>query len=286
MTPTSRRYTSSDGLSLHYFDWEPAGPGRRIDVLCLPGLTRHANDFDDVAPRLAALGHRVVCPDLRGRGRSDYARDPASYAPPQYFDDLRALAIASRLGEFAVIGTSFGGLLAMALASVMPCAVRGAAMNDIGPEIAHDGAARILDYISVDRVQPDWAAASISLREFLPNVLAGDAEGWAMLVRNTYREGADGKLHFDWDTRISAAIKPGPDPEIDLWALWRGLADIPVLAVRGGKSDVLSAEIFEKMKATKRDLMQLELPGIGHTPTLDEPASRLALDIWLARIET
>jgi pimeloyl-ACP methyl ester carboxylesterase len=282
----ARRYTSSDGLSLHYVDWAPAGPDRRIDVLCLAGLTRHANDFDDVAPPLASLGHRVVCPDLRGRGRSDYAQDPASYAPPQYFDDLRALAIASRLGEIAVIGTSFGGLLAMALASVMPGTVRGVAMNDIGPEIAPSGAGRILDYISVDRVQPDWDAASIALREFLPNVLTEDPAGWAKLVRNTYREGTDGKLHFDWDTRLSATLKPGPDPEIDLWALWRGVADIPVLAVRGGKSDVLSAEIFAKMKATKRDLMQLELPGIGHTPTLDEPASRLALDIWLARIET
>ncbi|MFM8800687.1 MAG: alpha/beta fold hydrolase, partial [Tagaea sp.] len=155
VTPAVRHCTSSDGLSLHALDWAPAPYApRRIDVLCLAGLTRHARDFDDVAARLAARGHRVFCPDLRGRGRSDYARDPATYSPPQYFDDLRAQCVAARLDAFAVVGTSFGGLLAMALASVMAGPVRGIAMNDIGPEVATEGARRILDYISVDRPRP------------------------------------------------------------------------------------------------------------------------------------
>lgn len=285
MSPDARRYTSSDGLSLHYFDWAPDGP-RKTDILCLPGLTRHSNDFDDVAARLAARGHRVVCPDLRGRGRSGRAIDKSSYAPPQYFDDLRALTIAARLSRFAAIGTSFGGLLAMALATIMPGAVAGITMNDIGPDIGRGGAARILDYVAVDRAEPDWQTASRSLRAFLPNVLADDPAGWNKLVRNTYREGADGKLHFDWDIAISARLKPGPDPEIDLWALWRGLGPLPVLAVRGGVSDILTAETFAAMKASKPDLAQLEIPGVGHTPTLDEPASREAIDSWLARIET
>jgi pimeloyl-ACP methyl ester carboxylesterase len=285
VTPRARRYTSSDGLALHYDEYAPEGP-RRIDVLCLPGLTRHSADFADVAARLAARGHRVVCPDLRGRGRSDYAADKSTYAPPQYFDDLRALAIAARLDRFACVGTSFGGLLAMALATVLPSSVRGVAMNDIGPEISRGGASRILDYISVDRVQPDWAAASRALREFLPNVLPDDPGGWNKLVRNTYREGADGKLHFDWDIAISANLAPGPDPEIDLWALWRAVAPLPVLAVRGGVSDILSPATLAAMKATKPDLTTLEIPGVGHTPTLDEPESRAALDAWLARIGT
>lgn len=287
MTPAVRHCTSSDGLSLHALDWAPAPYApRRIDVLCLAGLTRHARDFDDVAARLAARGHRVFCPDLRGRGRSDYARDPATYSPPQYFDDLRAQCVAARLDAFAVVGTSFGGLLAMALASVMAGSVRGIAMNDIGPEVATEGARRILDYISVDRPAADWAAAASELRAFLPDVLADDPQGWAKLVRNTYREAPDGRLHFDWDVRLSAGLRPGPDPEIDLWALWRGTARVPVLVVRGGKSDVLSAPTLAKMRASRRDLAVLELPGLGHAPTLDEPAARDATDAWLARIET
>lgn len=162
MNPVARRYTASDGLSLHYDDYAPVG-GRGIDVLCLPGLTRHSKDFADVASRLAARGHRVVCPDLRGRGRSDYAADKASYVPARYFDDLRALAVAARLGPFAAIGTSFGGLLAMALATVMPTSLRGLAMNDIGPDVAQGGARRILDYIAIDRLQPDWQSASTEI---------------------------------------------------------------------------------------------------------------------------
>lgn len=284
MNPVARRYTASDGLSLHYDDYAPVG-GRGIDVLCLPGLTRHSKDFADVASRLAARGHRVVCPDLRGRGRSDYAADKASYVPARYFDDLRALTVAARLGPFAAIGTSFGGLLAMALATVMPTSLRGLAMNDIGPDVAQGGARRILDYIAVDRLQPDWQSASTALREFLPDVLANDPAGWDKLVRNTYRMGEDGRLHFDWDVAISGRLAPGPDPEIDLWALWRGASPLPVLAVRGGASDILSPETFAAMKASKPDLMTLEVPGVGHTPTLDEPESRTAIDAWLARVQ-
>lgn len=151
---SARRYTSADGLSLHYAEWAPSASRQAPDILCLPGLTRHSADFDWVAQRLSAYGHRVIAPDLRGRGQSEYARDVSTYAPPFYLDDLRALTIAARLERFVVIGTSFGGLLAMALATMLPAQVAGLVVNDIGPDIAQDGAKRILDYISVDRPQP------------------------------------------------------------------------------------------------------------------------------------
>jgi pimeloyl-ACP methyl ester carboxylesterase len=279
----ARRYTASDGLSLHYTEWSPGYYRRAPDILCLPGLTRHSADFDDVAARLAGYGHRVIGPDLRGRGRSDYARDVSSYAPPQYLDDLRALTIAARLDRFVVIGTSFGGLLAMALATMLPSQIAGIAINDIGPDIATDGAQRILDYIAVDRPQPDWDAAARALRDFLPDVLANDEIGWAKLVRNTYRQGDDGLLHYDWDVKIAANLKAGGDPEIDLWALWRGLGALPALVVRGAKSDVLSAETFARMKTAKPDLMQVEIPDTGHAPTLDEPVCQMALAALLAK---
>jgi pimeloyl-ACP methyl ester carboxylesterase len=105
------------------------------------------------------------------------------------------------------------------------------------------------------------------------------------VAKNTYREGADGLLHFDWDVNLHKAVRRGVDPDLDLWALWKSVAHLPILAVRGGVSDVLSPETFARMKRTDPDLAQIELPGVGHTPSLEEPASIEAIDEFLRRNE-
>ncbi len=280
MTPQSRRYTSSDGLSLHYRLFEPVRE-RATPVLCIPGLTRHSGDFERVAERLAASGRRVVCPDLRGRGRSDHARDWRTYGPAFYLDDLRALLTIERLHRVVAIGTSMGGLIGMAMGAAMPSVLAGLIVNDIGPDIDTSGRSRILDYVSVDRPQPDWKTAAAHLHELLPNLSVADDEGWLRVARNTYREGPDGRLHFDWDVALARTV--GDAGEIDLWGLWRGVRRLPILAVRGGVSDILSAATFARMKESKPDLAQVELPGVGHTPSLEEPASTEAIDEFLRR---
>lgn len=281
---SERRFTSSDGLRLFYRVFGP-DDARTLPVLCLPGLTRHSGDFLGIARRLAEAGRRVICPDLRGRGRSDYSPDWRTYDPAYYLNDLRALLAVEQVHRAIVVGTSMGGLLAMALGAAMPTVPAALIVNDVGPDISAEGQSRILDYISVDRPQPDWPNAAQHLRKLLPNLSVADEAGWIRVARNTYREGPDGLLHFDWDVSLHLAVRRGVDPDLDLWALWRSVGHLPILAVRGGASDVLSSATFARMKASKPDLMQIELPGVGHTPSLEEPASTGAIDEFFRRHE-
>ncbi len=271
-----RRTTTGDGLSLFFRDWGEAGG--RTPLLCLPGLTRNSADFDDLARRHAAT-RRVICPDYRGRGRSDYDSDWRRYQPLTYLKDLRQLLAAEGIARVAVVGTSLGGLLAMGLAAMAPKAVAAVVLNDVGPDLAADGIGRILDYIGRDRPQPDWPSAVAELRRLLPHLSLQGDDTWLRFAQATYREGADGILHFDWDVRLARALAAGGAMP-DLWPLFRGLT-VPVLAVRGGASDVLSAETFARMGRELPQLVRVTVPGCGHCPALDEPEVAPALDAFL-----
>ncbi len=273
-----RRITVGDGVSLFVRDW--GGPDTAtLPVLCLPGLTRNSRDFDTLASRLAP--RRVICPDMRGRGRSDYARDWRSYNPSSYLDDIRQLLSALGVHRVAVVGVSLGGLLGLAIAAAYPTILAGLILNDVGPDIGPRGAGRILAYISRDRPQPDWPAAVAHLRAALPDLALADDEEWLSFTRATYREGDDGQLHFDWDIRLARPIIDPPEPVPDLWPLWRAVRKIPVLAVRGAASDILSAETLARMQAEKPDMLAVTVPGTGHCPTLNEPPVRKAIDDFL-----
>jgi len=245
------RYTAQDGLSLYYRDYgdadAPATP-----VLCLAGLTRNARDFHRLALRLAA-GRRVLCPDYRGRGRSDYDPDSANYRPETYLNDIRHLLAATGAHRVVVIGTSMGGLLAMAMGAAMPTALAGVILNDVGPEVEASGIERILAYIGADRPHPDWDSAAADLKTMFPHLSLSSDDEWRAAARATWREGADGTLHVDWDVKLVEALRNGPPPP-DLWPMFRSLAPFPTLAIRGALSDVLSAATFEKMAAMRPGL--------------------------------
>lgn len=275
------RYTAQDGLSLYYREYgDPQSP--RLPLLCLAGLSRNSKDHHDVALRLSKR-HRVICPDYRGRGRSDYDPDWRRYHPATYINDLKHLMTLARLHHVVIIGTSMGGLLAMGLAVAAPTAVAGAILNDVGPNPDPAGLARIVDYIGTDRPQPDFEAAAAMLKEALPDLNLGKDENWLKLAHQTYRQGDDGQLHFDWDTNIARPFKERPTPLPDLWAVFRALGRVPVLAIRGALSDVLRADTLERMKAELPHLIAITIAGKGHAPTLTEPASVKAIDAFLAR---
>jgi len=275
-------YTAQDGLRLYYRDYGEAHPGRSA-VLCLPGVARNSRDFHELALR-TSRSRRVLSVDYRGRGRSDYDPDWRHYEPRTYVDDARHLLAATNTHRVAAIGISFGGLVAMGLAVAAPAAVKAIVLDDVGPAVETGGTARIFAYIRAMGPQASWEDATREVRRAFPMLSIKSDAGWLRFARATYRQGDDGLLHADWDPNI---VKPFENPDgspYDLWALYRGVALLPMLAVRGGESDVLSEATFSRMKAEKPDLVQVTVPGVGHAPSLAEPEVAAALDDFLAKL--
>lgn len=283
----SRTYRSFDGLTLHYRDYAPHGGGEaRATVLCLPGLTRNARDFEDLAAHLAGRGHRVLCADLRGRGGSAFAPDPMTYVPAVYVRDIAALLDANGLAEVAIVGTSLGGILAMIIAAAMPYRLLGAVLNDIGPDLDPAGMAWIAQFVgkSVPVATWDEAAAAIQKGEtaFYPDFGPGD---WMRQAKRRFVHMADGRLRADYDLDIAKPFAVAFAP-VSLWPFFASFREIPVLAVRGGLSDLLSAEGFARMKQVKPDLEQVTVPNRGHVPLFNEPEIAPVLDRFLEGLPT
>ena len=275
-------FTTQDGLKLHYRDYgDPASPG--MPVLCLPGLARNSRDFHPLARRLSR-DRRVVALDYRGRGQSDYAPDWQHYAAENDLNDVRHLLAVTGLHRLLVIGTSYGGLLAMGLGVVAPRAVAAVVLNDVGPELAATGQERILKHLSEGRPQPDWATAVTYLKELLPNLPYTRDEEWHDFARGTYREDPSGGLRVAWDTNIVRPLQQGAGDRPDLWALFRSLRNVPVLLLRGGLTDLLSEDTVARMAALHPGLVHVTVPGVGHAPMLTEPASVQAIDDFLDRV--
>lgn len=275
-------FHAQDGLKLYYRDY-PAKTGEKPGavILCLGGLARNSKDFHRVAARLSDRGYRAICPDYRGRGKSDYAEDAMTYQPTVYLDDIRHLLTALNIHQVVVIGTSLGGLLAMGMGAAMPTALAGAILNDVGPDINPNGMARIIDYLSNPPTIKNWDEAVATIKTMFAMTGFTEEEQWRRLAENTFREGDDGLLHYDWDTNIVVPLKE-KRPLPDLWALFRSLKNIPVLAFRGEKSDILTADTFEKMKENNPGMKAVVVPGVGHVPSLEEQVSLEALDEFLS----
>jgi pimeloyl-ACP methyl ester carboxylesterase len=277
-----RTFHSQDGLELYFRDYGDH-LDRRPAVLCLAGVTRNSKDFHDLARRLAG-GRRVLCPDYRGRGHSAYDSDWRRYKARTYVYDIRHLLAAADVHRVVVIGTSLGAVLAMVMAVAMPTAVAGALLNDLGPRIEAAGLQPIIDYMKDDRSQPDWAAATRRLRETFPDLPAETDDEWLAIARNTYREAPDGNLRFDWDAKIVKAFAAAQGRSTDLWPLFRALRKVPLLAVRGEKSGILSEKTFLRMAEEMPHMDHVTVAGVGHPPALDEPEVLEAIDALLAKI--
>jgi pimeloyl-ACP methyl ester carboxylesterase len=225
----------------------------------------------------------VLCLDYRGRGLS--ARDPdwQHYEPITYINDAFHVLAAAGVHRVILVGTSLGGILSMAIAALRPTLVAAVVLNDIGPDVDRSGLKRIVDFIGTDRPQPDWEAAERFMRTALAHLPIKDDGIWRRLTRGTFREGADRLLHFDWDVNLVKPLLRNDEPERDLWALYRGLRNIPVLALRGAVSDVLGVATFDRMAAEKPDLVRVTVADAGHVPSFEEPEARAALDDFFAR---
>ena len=277
-----RFVVTADGLRLHFRDY--AGASGKLPLLCLHGLTRNARDFaafaEDYSP-----ARRVIALDFRGRGMSDYDPLPARYTPMTYAADVIVLLDQLAIERAVFVGTSLGGLVTMTLAAMAPQRITGAILNDIGPEMSAEGLDRIGSYVGKGGPFATWDEAADALARINGNAHPNYSHyDWVKMARRVCRQ-RQGRIVFDYDRAIALPFQTkGPAPRVDLWPLFRALAEKPLLVVRGERSDLLSAAALERMQAAVPDMKSVTVPGVGHAPMLDEPEACATIGSFLARL--
>lgn len=278
---------SNDGLQLHYRDY-PASPenAHRPPIICLHGLTRNARDFEDVALRLKGEW-RLICVDFRGRGESAYAKDPLTYVPLTYMQDMEALLIEQKIEKFVAFGRSLGGVVTMLLSMANPHRLAGVMLNDIGPEISTDGVERIKEYVGSSRNYATWMHAGKALQELHGHVYPHfDISDWISMAKRNMKLSSSGKVIYDYDMKIAEPLgMAASEADMDLWPLINGLKHCPGALLRGETSDILSPDTAAKMLDNLPHMRLTTVPGVGHAPLLDEDKSSAAIDDLLLRVD-
>ena len=282
LTTSDHYCDSADGLRLYcrvYAARQPAG----VPVLCLPGLTRNSRDFITLATHLSER-RQVLTADLRGRGLSAWDPVASHYQLPTYVQDAWSLLDSLRVSRVLVVGTSLGALIGMALAAMQPDRIAGVVLNDAGPEIDPAGLRRIAGYAGKLPPVRSWEEAAAQAKSVYGPALPGlsDAE-WLDYARRGYRENPAGVPVPDMDPGIAAAFKNPVTAPPDLWSLYAQIKDVPMLVIRGGLSDLLSAATVARMGREKADLQHITVANRGHAPLLNEPECVAAIDVFVDR---
>jgi pimeloyl-ACP methyl ester carboxylesterase len=280
---TDEYWQSAEDLRLHYRDY--AGRDDRPPILCIPGLTRNARDFEGVAARLAG-DWRVLCLELRGRGESAHAKDPMSYVPLTYVGDVEALIAALGLDRFILFGTSLGGLITMLLSNSQKGKLKGALLNDVGPELDGRGLDRIRGYVGRSQSWPTWLHAARYFAEVQGDVYPDwTLDNWLVHAKRLCKLSGAGRIVFDYDMKIAEPFKAPQGPTgFDLWPAFMGLDGLPSLVVRGERSDLLTAATVEKMTGRLSEMESVTVPRVGHAPTLEEPEAVTGIERLLERV--
>jgi pimeloyl-ACP methyl ester carboxylesterase len=278
MTPRRVFFHARDGLRLAATEWP--GPEGRTPILCLPGLTRSAADFADLAARHADR-RRVIALDHAGHGDSERPAEIARYGIPQSLGDVLDAMAALHCPRAVIIGTSFGGLLAMLLGVMRPTAIAGVVLNDIGPRMEEAGLDHVKDFVGRDPALTSLDDCVAHLKSVLPP-LTHDEAGWLRFAANTYAPDDHGRWHPRWDIRIAEALRNNHAP--DLWGSFGALAHAPLMLVRGEVSTLLSAETAARMRRERPDMEFVNVAGCGHCPSLEESVVVPMLDDFLDAI--
>lgn len=277
---------SHDGVRLHARIYTgPEGGEDRPPVLCMPGLSRNVRDFEALAPHVAQW-RKVIVVEFRGRGESAFAKDPMTYVPLTYVQDVALLLDELGIERFATIGTSLGGLVSMLIAATQPGRLVGAVLNDVGPELEEAGLDRIREHVGGGGGQPTWMHAARAYADLNRIIYPDfDIRDWLRVTKRTHRLTAEGRIVGDYDKQIAAPLRvPGGEAGIDLWPAYRALGDVPVLILRGALTDILSRAVAERMAAELPQARLAEVPRVGHAPTMDEAEARAAIDAWVAEL--
>lgn len=279
-----------DDLTIYARDYPPLEPQTGAPVICLHGLTRNSRDFEIIAPRIAALGRRVIVPDMRGRGRSANDPDPAHYVPAVYAQDVLKLMDELGVPKAVFVGTSMGGLITLVIAATTQGRIAASILNDVGPQVNTSGLSRIASYVGNVRPVATLQDAAEAIRSTngaaFPDRLDDDAF-WLAFARRTFRAREDGQFELDYDPLIALAFADfDPDaPAPDLMPYFQALAKTPVLSVRGEFSDILTPDGVARMRTAGERVEAVTIQGRGHAPSLDEPDAWDAILDFLARVE-
>ena len=271
--------TAQDGLRLHVRSRSPSPgtwlPTARLPVVCLPGLARTVADFEELAVALAndpQAPRQVVALDSRGRGGSDYDRDPSRYNVVVELADLLTVLTALGIARAVFVGTSRGGILTMLLTAARPTVIAGCVLNDIGPVIEPKGLARIKSYVGrLPQPASFHEGADIVRRLFASQFPDLTDDDWVAFAHRTFKE-AGKRIVPDYDVRLAANLQ---DVDLDrplptLWKEFDALARVPVMVIRGGLSDILSPATVEAMRERRDRLEVVEVPSQGHAPLLSD----------------
>jgi pimeloyl-ACP methyl ester carboxylesterase len=281
--------SAQDALRLHVREYG-AQSAPRLPVVCLPGLTRTVADFETLAPMLASgdglssagdaphrksmpqsASRRVIAIDSRGRGQSEYDRNPANYNLAVELSDIVTVLVSLAVGPAVFVGSSRGGILTMLLAATHLTAIAGVILHDIGPVVEPEGIARIKDYVGKLPTPRSWKEGSEILRHLFaaqfPNLTSAQ---WLAAARRTWRT-QNGQFQLTYDPKLASALadfdmdRPMPP----LWNEFDALSHVPVLVIRGANSDILSAETVTAMCARHPNIETIEVPAQGHVPPLE-----------------
>jgi pimeloyl-ACP methyl ester carboxylesterase len=279
--------SAPDGLRLHARCYGPRSAERT--VVCLPGLARTAADFESLAEALAApgQGRRMIALDYRGRGLSDYDRDPANYNFHVELADLQAVLTALDALPATFIGTSRGGILTMLLAALRPTALKGAVLNDIGPVLEPKGLMRIKGYVGrLPEPRSFNEGAEILRRLFDAQFPKLTGEDWLKAAHRTFKE-VNGRLVTTYDPALAKTLE-GVDferPMPPLWKEFEALAHVPLMVIRGEHSDLLTAETVAAMAQRHPGMERLKVADQGHAPLLAEPETIARIAGFVARCD-
>jgi pimeloyl-ACP methyl ester carboxylesterase len=273
-------FITSDGLELAY---DRHGTG--TPILCLAGLTRNMDDFDPVVAAFSDHA-QIIRLDSRGRGASDYDPNPQNYTIPQESADALALLDHLELDRAAILGTSRGGLIAMVLAATAKHRLSGVLLNDIGPDLDPAGLAHIMEYLGRPCAYRTFEDAAIKLPKAMAAQFANVSQAqWKTFAKRLWSEGPN-RLQLRYDAALREAIETqgasGETP--DLWPLFEALNGLPLAALRGENSTLLTRDCWAKMQATRPDMIAAEVADRGHVPFLDEPSSKDVIEKFITAL--
>lgn len=259
---------------IHYLEW--GDPQSEKVVLCLHGFSRNGRDFDYLAQDLAHIGYRVICPDMPGRGKSDWLVNPLDYNYPKHVTEVLTLLARLNVEKIDIVGTSMGGIMGMVMASFPESPLKRVVMNDVGPFIPSGPQQRIREYLGLYPLFNSKEKARSYLKQLLLPFGPYTPEQIDNAMENSYFVNKEGLYQLSYDSNILVNFK-GEDA--DLWSMWDKV-ELPILLIRGEKSELLTLNCVDRMME-KENVSFVEFPNIGHAPALNSPDQIKTIVNWL-----